>query len=253
MSDFFLELFSEEIPPKLQTNARKKLFLDINNFFQENNIKQKGPAISFSTPNRIIINFSNISKDSTKDSQEIRGPSASARPEALEGFLKSHKIDKSQLNLKKTEKGDFYFYKKPKQKIKTHDLLTKNLPIILDKINWNKSMKWGNNQMFWGRPLKSILAVFDQKKIEFSFHHLKSSNYTFLDKDFEEKVKSFNNFKSYNAYFKSVKIILDQNKRKEFIINELNKLSKKNNLFLDLKENLLEEITNIVEKPKIIL
>ena len=91
------------------------------------------------------------------------------------------------------------------------------------------------------------------KKVEFSFHHLKSSNYTFLDKDFEEKVKSFNNFKSYNAYFKSVKIILDQNKRKEFIINELNKLSKKNNLFLDLKKNLLDEITNIVEKPKIIL
>ena len=253
MSDFFLELFSEEIPPKLQTNARKKLFLDIDNFFQENNIKQKGSAISFSTPNRIIINFSNISKDIVKDSKEIRGPSASARSEALEGFLKSHKISKSQLNLKKTEKGDFYFYKKPKQKIKTHDLLTENLPIILDKINWNKSMKWGNNQMFWGRPLKSILAVFDQKKVEFSFHHLKSSNYTFLDKDFEEKVKSFNNFKSYNAYFKSVKIILDQNKRKEFIINELNKLSKKNNLFIDLKENLLDEITNIVEKPKIIL
>ena len=253
MSDFFLELFSEEIPPKLQTNARKKLFLDIDNFFLENNIKQKGSAISFSTPNRIIINFSNISKDIVKDSKEIRGPSASARSEALEGFLKSHKISKSQLNLKKTEKGDFYFYKKPKQKIKTHDLLTENLPIILDKINWNKSMKWGNNQMFWGRPLKSILAVFDQKKVEFSFHHLKSSNYTFLDKDFEEKVKSFNNFKSYNAYFKSVKIILDQNKRKEFIINELKKLSKKNYLFLDLKEDLLDEITNIVEKPKIIL
>ena len=253
MSDFFLELFSEEIPPKLQTNARKKLFLDISNFFQENNIKQKGPANSFSTPNRIIINFSNISKDSIKDSQEIRGPSASARSEALEGFLKSHKIDRSQVNLKTTEKGDFYFYKKPKQKIKTHDLLTVNLPNILGKISWNKSMKWGNNQMLWGRPLKSILAVFDKKKVEFSFHHIKSSNYTFLDKDFEEKIKNFNNFKSYYAYFKSVKIILDQNKRKEFIVNELNKLSKKNNLFFDLKESLLDEITNIVEKPKIIL
>ena len=56
-----------------------------------------------------------------------------------------------------------------------------------------------------------------------------------------------------NAYFKSIKIILDQDKRKEFIINELNKISKKNNLFIDLKENLLDEITNIVEKPKIIL
>ena len=107
--------------------------------------------------------------------------------------------------------------------------------------------------MFWGRPLKSILAVFDGKKIEFNFYHLKSSNYTFLDKDFEENTKNFNNFKSYQSYFKSIKIILDQDRRKEFIINELNKISKKNNLFIDLQENLLDEINNIVEKPNIIL
>ena len=205
MSEFFLELFSEEIPPKLQINARKKIFSDLNNFFEDNNIKIKGSNVSFSIPNRILINFSNISKEVLKKSEEIRGPSISAKPEALEGFLRSHKIKKSQINLKKTEKGEFYFYKQPEQKLRTQDLLKKNLPLILDKINWHKSMKWGNNQMFWGRPLKSILAVFDGKKIEFNFHHLKSSNSTFLDKDFEEKTKNFNNFKSYQAYFNSKK------------------------------------------------
>ena len=189
----FLELFSEEIPPKLQINARKKIFSDLNNFFEDNNIKIKGSNVSFSIPNRILINFSNISKEVLKKSEEIRGPSISAKPEALEGFLRSHKIKKSQINLKKIEKDEFYFYKQPEQKLRTQDLLKKNLPLILDKINWYKSMKWGNNQMFWGRPLKSILAVFDGKKIEFNFHHLKSSNSTFLDKDFEEKTKNFNN------------------------------------------------------------
>ena len=253
MSEFFLELFSEEIPPKLQINARKKLFLDINNFFIDNNINIKSSPVSFSTPNRIVINFSNVSNDVVKKSEEIRGPSVNAKSEALEGFLKSHNIKKSQLQLKSTEKGEFYFYKKPKQNLKTQDILKKNLPLILDKINWHKSMKWGNNQMFWGRPLKSILSVFDGKKVEFNFHHLKTSNYTFLDKDFEEKTKNFNGFKSYQVYFNSKKIILDQDKRKKFIINELIKISKKNNLLIDLNENLLEEITNIVEKPKIIL
>ena len=253
MSEFFLELFSEEVPPKLQTNARKKLFLELDNFFEEYNLKKKGSTISFSTPNRIIISFSNISKDVVKEALEIKGPSVNVKSEALDGFLKSHKIKKSQVNLKPTEKGEFYFYKKPKQKLKTHDLLNKNLPIILDKINWNKSMKWGNNQMFWGRPLKSILAIFDGKKVDFDFYHLKASNYTFVDKDFEDKTKNFHNFKSYRAYFNSVKIILDQEKRKQFIFNELNKISKNNNLYVDLKENLLDEITNIVEKPKIIL
>ncbi len=123
MSEFFLELFSEEIPPKLQINARNKLFLDLNNFFKDNNINIKGSTESFSTPNRIIINFSNISKEVVKKSQEIRGPSVKAKSEALEGFLKSQKIKKSQIYLKSTEKGEFYFYKKPKQKFKTQDLL----------------------------------------------------------------------------------------------------------------------------------
>ncbi len=253
MSEFFLELFSEEIPPKLQTNARKKLFFDLNNFFEENNIKIKGSTSSLSTPNRIIISFSNISKEVIKKSVEIRGPSVNAKREALEGFLKSHNINKSQVHLRTIEKGEFYFFKKPQQKLKTLDLLKKNIPLILDKINWHKSMKWGSNKMFWGRPLKSILAVFDGKKIDFNFYHLKASNYTFIDKDFEEKTKTFNNFKSYQIYFKSEKVILDQEKRRDFIINELSKLSKKNNLFIDVKDNLLDEITNIVEKPKIIL
>ena len=253
MSEFFLELFSEEIPPNLQINAREKLFLDLNKFFKEHELKVKGSTASFSTPNRIIINFQHISKNVLKKSQEIKGPSVNAKPEALKGFLKSHKIKESKIYSKSTEKGEFYFYNTPEYKINTFDLLKENLPMILDKINWNKSMKWGSNQMFWGRPLKLILAIFDGKKIDFSYNHLKSSNFTFVDKDFEEKIKSFTNFKSYNAYFKSKKIILSQDKRKEFILNELNKISKRNNLLIDVQENLINEITNIVEKPKIIL
>ena len=253
MSEFFLELFSEEMPSKLQTNARKNLLLDLNKFFEESNIKIKGAVSAFSTPNRIAINFTNISKEVIKKSQEIRGPSLDSKTEALEGFLKSYKINKSQVSLKSTKKGKFYFYNTPDQKLQTYDLLKKNLPLILEKISWNKSMKWGENQMFWGRPLKSILAVFNGKKIDFNFHHLKASNLTFIDKDLEEKVKNFNNFKSYISYFKSIKIILDHEKRKELINNELNKTAEKNNILIDVKENLLNEITNIVEKPKVIL
>ena len=253
MSEFFLELFSEEIPPQLQINARKKIFSDLNKFFEENNINVKGPGKFFSTPNRIIIYFPNISKYVEKKSQEIKGPSTSSSPEALEGFLKSHNIKRSKVNLKSTEKGEFYFYKTPNFKLETFDLLKNNLPLILDEINWNKSMKWGINQMFWGRPLKSIIAIFNGKKIDFSYYHLKASNITFIDKDFEEKKKLFNNFKSYQSYFKGKKIILNQDKRKEFIVNELNKVSRKNNLSINIQESLIDEINNIVEKPKIIL
>ena len=125
--NFFLELFSEEIPPRLQINARKKLFLDLNNFFKENNINVKGSAVSYSTPNRVIINFSNISKEVVTKSEEIRGPSINSKPEALDGFLKSHNIKKSKVVLRSTDKGEFYFYNKPEQTLKTQHLLKKNL------------------------------------------------------------------------------------------------------------------------------
>ena len=253
MSEFFLELFSEEIPAKLQVDARKNLLENFKKFFDENGVHIKGQYNAFSTPNRLVIYIDKIAKNIITKSEEIRGPSTNAPEKALEGFIKSNKIKKNNIIKKKTEKGDFYFYKKPSIKVKTLNLLKQNIPNILDKISWNKSMKWGNHDLFWGRPLKSILAIFDGKKLEFDFHHLKSSNITYIDKDLEEKTKIFNNFKNYNAYFKSIGVLIDHEKRKSIIRKELTKLSKKKNLKISLNEKLLEEITNIVEKPKILL
>ena len=253
MSEFFLELFSEEVPAKLQVNARKNLFGIFKKFFEENEVNIKGKFKAFSTPNRLVIYVDKIQKNINKKSEEIRGPSTKAPEEALDGFIRSNKIKKSQIYKKMTEKGDFYFYKRPSKKINTFDLIRENIPKILSKISWNKSMKWGNFDLYWGRPLKSILTIFDGKKIDCDFHHLKSSNTTYIDKDFEEKTKIFKNFKSYYAYFKSIGVIIDQDKRKSFIKNELTKLSNKKNLNINFNEKLLDEITNIVEKPKILL
>ncbi len=253
MSEFFLELFSEEVPAKLQVNARKNLFDIFKKFFEENEVNIKGKFKAFSTPNRLVIYVDKIQKNINKKSEEIRGPSTKAPEEALDGFIRSNKIKKSQIYKKMTEKGDFYFYKRPSKKINTFDLIRENIPKILSKISWNKSMKWGNFDLYWGRPLKSILTIFDGKKVDCDFHHLKSSDTTYIDKDFEEKTKIFKNFKSYYAYFKSIGVIIDQDKRKSFIKNELTKLSNKKNLNINFNEKLLDEITNIVEKPKILL
>ena len=78
-------------------------------------------------------------------------------------------------------------------------------------------MKWGNYNLNWGRPLKSILCVFDTRIVDFELHHLKSSNFTFIDKDFEDKKKTFNDYSSYQKYFNKIGTILDQEKRKELI------------------------------------
>jgi len=190
MSEFFLELFSEEIPSKLQVNARKSLLENFQKFFEDNQVSIKGNLNVFSTPNRLIVYVDKITKKISKKSEEVRGPNIKAPVEALEGFVRSNNITKKKVFKKKTDKGEFYFYKKPSQKINTSDLLKENISDILSNISWSKSMKWNDFNLFWGRPLKSILSVFDGKKLDINFHHLKSSNTTFIDKELEEKKKN---------------------------------------------------------------
>ena len=252
MSELFLELFSEEMPSNLQNSAKDNLILSLKSFFEKENVKFKGEIRAYSTPNRLAVYIKKISSKITEDSKEIRGPNINSPEQALEGFIQSQEIEKKNIFKKKTEKGEFYFYKKPKKKIKTYDLLLKNLPTILDNIKWKKSMKWGEFDLYWGRPLKSILCIFDKKTIKFNYHHLTSSNFTFIDKEFEEKTKSFKDFKSYIKFFKKNKIIINNEIRKNYIKNELIKISKKKKINVNIDNKLLSEVTDIVEKPKII-
>ena len=252
MSEFFIELFSEEIPANLQSKTRQDLLKNIKEFLEKEEIKYSGESITFSTPNRLIVYFQNISKKIIKKEIEIRGPSINAPEIALNGFLKSYNITVDKTFKKKTDKGEFYFFKKLSEKIETKSVLQKNLPKILDKISWKKSMRWANHDLYWGRPLKSILCCFDNKFMEFKYHHLVSSNITFIEKDFEEKTKKFFRFKDYLAFFKSQNIIIDNKKREKFIEDQLNKKAKNENLKIHLDNNLLNEVSNIVEKPNII-
>ena len=253
MSEFFLELFSEEIPSRLQINARNDLTQILKKFFDDNEIIVKGKINTYSTPNRLIVYINKIPKDLIKKAEEIRGPNINAPEKALEGFLKSNKISKEKVFKKSTEKGIFYFYNKPSQKIKTYDLLKESIASLLLKISWKKSMKWGNHDLYWGRPLKSILALFDKKIIEFKLNHLHSSNKTFTDKDLEDEVKRFDDFKSYIKFFKQKGVTIDQDKRKEFIIKEINKATNQKKIHINVNEKLIDEIINIVEKPKILV
>ena len=252
MSDFFLELFSEEIPASLQRNSRKVLLESFQKLFEENKISFKKSS-SFSTPNRLIILFKGLSKEITQKAEEIKGPNVNAPEKAIEGFLRSNKIDKKDLFKKMIEKGEFYFFKKSSKKTNTINLLEEQTPLILNKLQWKKSMRWGNYSLSWARPLKSILAVFDDKNLVFKFHHLICSNTTFIDKEFEGKKKIFKNFKSYKDFFNQSGIIIDQVLRKNFIVKEFEKISKKKSFTIESNNKLLDEVTDIVEQPNILI
>ena len=252
MSEFFLELFSEEIPAGLQKNLREKLLEEFQNFFLTKSIKSK-KSFSFSTPNRLVVVFEGVDKQIQILSEEIKGPKTNAPKQALEGFIRSNKIEKKDLFKSQTEKGEFYFYKTQSKILKTHDLLEDFVPTLLESYKWKKSMKWGEFDLNWGRPLKSILSVFDNKVINFKFHHLHSSNSTFVDKDFEEKKKNFVNFKSYEKYFRKQGILVDQDKRMELINREFSKILSKRKLVIKDNLRLFDEVVNLVDNPNILL
>jgi glycyl-tRNA synthetase beta chain len=252
MSDFFLELFSEEIPSSLQKKLREDLLESFNKLFGEKFISFKKSS-SYSTPNRLIIVFEGLQKQIVLKSEEIKGPNINASEVALEGFVRSNNIFKKDLFKKKTDKGEFYFFKTKSKKLNTHDLLEEFVPLVLQKIQWKKSMMWGEFDLNWGRPLKSILAVFDKIKLTFDFYHLASSNTTFIDKEYEEKKKIFINFKEYSNFFKKLNIIIDHKQRKNLIEKKLNEISNKKNIKIENNPKLLDEVVDLTDQPNVIL
>ena len=98
------------------------------------------------------------------------------------------------------------------------------IPKLLESHQWKKSMKWGEFDLNWARPLKSIVALFDNKIIDFKFFHIQSSNLTSIEGVNEDIVKKISNFKSYLSILKSKNIILDHEKRKKIVVNKLNSI-----------------------------
>ena len=251
MSEFFLELFSEEIPANLQKNLREKILADFKSLFDKKLIKSK-KSFSLSSPNRVVVVFEGLDKSIKISSEEIRGPKIEAPEQAIEGFIKSNKINRNNLYKKKTDKGNFYFYKTNSKLLKTHDVLINFIPKILGEYQWKKSMKWGGFDLSWGRPLKSILSIFDKKIVSFNFHHLVSSNSTFVDKDLEIKKKIFNNFKTYEKFFEKKGIYVDQNKRFKLINRNFSKILNANKLKINDNPKLIDEVVNLVDSPNVL-
>jgi glycyl-tRNA synthetase beta chain len=251
MSEFFLELFSEEIPSSLQQNLRQELLSSFNKLFTEKFVSFKKSA-SYSTPNRLNIVFEGLQKQVMLKSEEIKGPNIKAPEVALKGFVRSNNISKKELFKKTIDKGEFYFFKSKSTKLNTQDLLEEFVPLVLQKIQWKKSMRWGDFGLNWGRPLKSILAVFDKKKLNFNFHHLASSNSTFIDKEFEENKKTFIDFKEYSNFFKKLNIIINHKQRKILIEKKLNEISNKRNIKIESNPKLLDEVVDLTDQPNVI-
>ena len=252
MSELFLELFSEEIPSGLQKNAREGILKLFTESFDKLDINFKSKK-SYSTPKRLVFFFEGIPEKIEKKGMTIKGPKVDAPTIALEGFIKSNNINRAEVFEQSTEKGRFFFAKINPKIILVKQELTKIIPDILNKYSWKKSMRWADHSLIWGRPLKSILALFDSQVIQFRFHHLLSDNLTFFDEIMEEDQKKIISFKSYLKLLDRQKIVLDHNLRKQLIVKQVDKICKARKLKKKLNEKLLDEVVDLIEKPNILV
>jgi len=252
MSEFLLELYSEEIPPKLQIAARSQTKDIIEKFLNEERIKYKD-CIEYSSPNRLCVCIKNLPEKIKIKSEEVKGPKVGVPENILQSFIKSHNVSEQNLFKKVTEKGEFYFLKTVEKHLLVKDFFIDILPKSLLAINWKKSMKWSTTNLMWGRPLRSIFAVFDGKKIPFTFEHLESTDNIIIEKDLIFKTKKIKNFKDYVSFLKNNKIFIDQNERQQIILKKFNSVSKLKNYKERYNQRLLEEVVNIVEDPNVLL
>ena len=252
MAELFIELFSEEIPSKLQINAREKIKQAIEEKLNKREIKFNSSR-SFSTPQRLVFVIDGISEKIIQKQKVIKGPKTGAPQAAIDGFIKSNNLNRSDIYKKDIEKGEFYFAKTKLKVVNILEELKSIIPETLRDYSWKKSMKWSNHDLSWGRPLKSIIALLDNKVIDFNFFHLQSKNLTSIDEADENKQKKVNNFKSYLSLLKSKNIILDQEQRRKIIVKKMNNICNSKNLKNYFNEKLVEEVVNLVEKPNVII
>jgi len=252
MAELFIELFSEEIPSKLQIDTRRKIKQIFEEKLQIKEIKFNSSK-SFSTPKRLVFVIDGLPEKIEQKGKNLKGPKVDAPQVALDGFIKSNNLSKSDIYKKKIEKGEFYFANTKPKIINILQELQHIVPSVMRDYSWKKSMKWSSYDLNWGRPLRSIIALFNNKVINFDYFHLQSNNLTFVDGTNGEIQKKISNFKSYLSILKSKNIVLDHEKRKEIILKKFKNICNLKKLKNHFNEKLIDEVVNLVEKPNVIV
>ena len=252
MSELLIELFSEEMPPNLQINARNQFKKFFGEALLSLSLKYKSFEV-YSTPTRLTATVSGLPSRIKILPTEIKGPKLGVPQSVVESFAKSKNIKLSDLYEKKLEKGVFYFAKTKGKEITIEEELIKNIPKSLGQISWKKSMKWSNHDLGWGRPLRSILSIFNKKYLKFNYGHIETVNFTLIEDGLEIKQKRIKDFKDYEKFLKKNEIILDHSKREKFISDRIKSICQTKSFEEKIDQNLLLEVSNLVDKPRIIV
>ncbi|QDW37119.1 glycine--tRNA ligase subunit beta [Bradyrhizobium sp. KBS0727] len=259
MPDLLFELFSEEIPARMQAKAADDLRRMVTDKLVAEGLVYEG-AKAFATPRRLTLTVHGIPARQSDLKTERRGPKIGAPDAAVQGFLKATGLKSlDEATIQKDPKGDFYVALIEKPGRPTLDVLAEILPPIIRTFPWPKSMRWGERSakpgsLSWVRPLHSIIATFgieteEPDVVKFSIDGIEAGQTTFGHRFMAPAVISVRRFEDYEAKLKAAKVVLDPQARKDIILADAKTLAQAQGFELVEDQVLLDEVSGLVEWP----
>jgi glycyl-tRNA synthetase beta chain len=291
MPDLLLELFSEEIPARMQRQAAEDLKRLITNALVERNLLYEG-AQSFVTPRRLTLHVVGLPAAQAHSREERKGPRVGAPEAAIQGFLKSAGLKRIEDARVETDpkKGQFYVALIEKPGRETKDAIAEIIPAIINSFPWPKSMHWGDylpaerliglagmdigmdpgtisakftgrNKLRWVRPLRGIVCTLATQHdaaevVDFDLgaHGLNAGDTTWGHRFMAPQPIQVRRFDDYvDALQKKGKVVLDADRRKAIILADSKNLAFVQGLTLVEDEGLLEEVAGLVEWPVVLM
>ncbi len=264
MPDLLLELFSEEIPARMQRRAAEDLKSLVTSALVERGCTYEA-ALAFATPRRLALHIVGLPAHQPDVKEEKKGPRVGAPQQAIEGFLKGAGLtDLSQATIQSDpKKGDFYIAIVESKGKPTKDVIADLLPNIIKSFPWPKSMRWGKlsaevGALRWVRPLHSILCTFGSETetpeiVSFDVEGIKSGDITYGHRFLAPAPIHVRRYDDYVAKLESAKVVLSTDRRKEIIANDARGLAFAQGLEVVEDDTLLEEVAGLVEWPVVLM
>src|SRR3979490_1099434 len=264
MPDLLLELFSEEIPARMQAKAADDLRRMVTDKLVAEGLVYEG-AKAFATPRRLALTVHGIPARQSDLKEERKGPRVGGPGAAIAGFLKApgfSSLDEAKIQ-RDPKKGDFYVALIEKPGRATLDVLADMLPVIIRTFPWPKSMRWGERSarpgaLQWVRPLHAIVATFGMETeepdvVKFAVNGIEAGQTTYGHRFMAPAPISVRRFEDYQAKLPAAKVVLYSQERKDIILGDAKQLAFAQGFELIEDQVLLDEVAGLVEWPVVLM
>ncbi len=257
MPDLLIELFSEEIPARMQRRAADDLKAKMTNGLVEAGLTY-AHAQAFSTPRRLTLALEGLLGESPTVTEERKGPRVDAPEKAIEGFLRGAGVSREDLEIRDEKKGQVYFAKITKPGRPAAEIVAEVLEDTVRNFPWPKSMRWGAGSLRWVRPLHSILCILtddagEATVVDFDIDGIKAGNTTQGHRFMGKGRFAVSGFEDYQAKLKRDFVILDPQERADHIWQDATNQAFAAGLEVVEDKGLLAEVSGLVEWPVVLM